>query len=174
MALKGGPGPIPEWQRRPEMRSEDPPESQPTYKTTEAERSWDGPLTWEESLPTELIYGRSFGYENLYDQHGQAKSGFQVRLAGSALARRHHSELHENLRLAFECGLSIRAAAKFAECSKNTAKKWHRRWAISASCGCGKPSIHSGWCRYRLDRSKSRRAYWSTKGVNIPELPEPE
>lgn len=62
-------------------------------------------------------------------------------------------------------GMSIRAAARRAGCSKNTARKLHRillaerirRGEDDFRCACGRPSIHQGWCPPRFRQSVKRQ-----------------
>lgn len=65
-------------------------------------------------------------------------------------------------------GMSIRAAARKACCSKNTAKKLYnilcaeliRRGSSPIKCACGQLSIHQGWCSHRFAMSESRQKYY--------------
>lgn len=68
--------------------------------------------------------------------------------------------------LGLERGLSIRAAAREAGCSRNAARRaYHRLMAERERlglgeflCPCGRPSTHMGWCRFRYLLSPDRQS----------------
>jgi hypothetical protein len=65
-------------------------------------------------------------------------------------------------------GASRRAIAEHVGCSTNTVARYHRMWEMAVTCGCGRPSGHSGWCSVRLDYSPTRLGWlqkrWKKRG----------
>lgn len=59
---------------------------------------------------------------------------------------------------AYYAGLSIRAAARFADVAKQTAHTVYRGLA-PIQCPCGRQREHKGWCRYRVALSPARREF---------------
>lgn len=64
-------------------------------------------------------------------------------------------------------GCGLREISRELGISKHTAKRYFLPDA-NASCGCGKPAGHNGWCKARYAKSAARQAYQAQRrGVEV-------
>lgn len=76
--------------------------------------------------------------------------------AGAVLMRFISSDQQDVLRNAFQAGLSIRSAARFAGVAKGTAQRYFRMMP-PLLCPCGRELPHKSWCTYRVALSPRRQ-----------------
>lgn len=67
----------------------------------------------------------------------------------------------EKLLSAFGAGLSIRAAAAFADVNRKTADRYFKQQP-PILCPCGRPLPHREWCSWRVAMSPSRQRFLSS------------
>lgn len=97
-------------------------------------------------------------------QNGKNGYLFAPRGAGGMKAGPKSAAKLQRLGDALLKGLSLRAAAREAGCSKNTARKLHEIFLTARGvmaigdlrCPCGKSQTHRGFCTFRLRNSEHR------------------
>ena len=60
---------------------------------------------------------------------------------------------------AFNDGMGVRAAARFAGVHKTTASRYLRMLDPLPLCKCGRPVTHQGWCAHRFANSEKRQRF---------------
>jgi transposase-like protein len=71
-------------------------------------------------------------------------------------------ERHEQIKGLIRSGHAIREISRIAPAAKETVRHIYRSLIKVEGpflCGCGKPSIHKGWCTARYARSERRQQY---------------
>lgn len=76
----------------------------------------------------------------------------------SEVANHISEEKAKTLQESLSGGASLREAAAAAGVAKHTAQKFKQENGITATCACGKPSGHRGWCSARYQKSEKRQA----------------
>jgi hypothetical protein len=67
---------------------------------------------------------------------------------------------------AFDDGMGVNAASKFAGVSQQTASRYLRMLNPMPLCKCGQPVTHRGWCSVRFANSPKRKKFmerWNGK-----------